>query len=71
MFAFLQTVVLRFVEWFTRPRNVGLKLLGFGVTLLVATLGLDYLGQLDYLQGDTRVSFKFGTGDSLPKGNVP
>lgn len=67
MHHFLQQIVLRFFEWLTRPRNVGLKLMGYGVTLLVATLGVDYLGQIDYRDGERQFSFKFATGDSLPK----
>jgi hypothetical protein len=64
---FLQQIVLRVVEWLTRPRNVGLKLMGYGVALLVATLGVDYWGQVDYVDDQRRVSFKIATGDSLPK----
>ncbi len=67
MHHFLQQIVLRLVDWLTRPRNVGLKLMGYGVALLVATLGVDYLGQLDYRDGERQVSFKFATGGSLPK----
>lgn len=64
---FLQQIVLRIVDWLTRPRNVGLKLMGYGVALLVATLGADYLGQVDYRDGARNISFKLATGDSLPK----
>lgn len=67
MHHFLQQIVLRLVDWLTRPRNVGLKLMGYGVALLVATLGVDYLGQVDYRDGERNFSFRFATGDSLPK----
>ncbi len=67
MHDFLRQIVLRIVDWITRPRNAGLKLIGYGVALLVATLGVDYLGQVDYRDGERHVSFKIATGDSLPK----
>jgi hypothetical protein len=64
---FLQSIVLRLVDWLTRPRSIGLKLVAAGVVLLGATLGADWLGQLEYEDGQRRVSFKLATGDSLPK----
>lgn len=67
MHDFRQQIVLRIVDWLTKPRNVGLKLIGYGVALWVATLSVDYLGQVDYRDGERQVSFKIATGDSLPK----
>jgi SMODS-associated and fused to various effectors sensor domain/SAVED-fused 2TM effector domain len=67
MTEFFKSIALRVVDWLTRPRNIGLKLIAAGVMLLVATLGVDWLGQFDYQDKQRRVSFKLATGDSLPK----
>lgn len=64
---FLQQIVGHVVDWLTRPRNVGLKLMGYGVALLALTLGMDYFGQVEFGEGESRVSFKFATGDTFPK----
>ncbi len=70
MSSFLQTTTTQLVGWLTRPRNVGLKLLTAGVVLLGMTLGADFLGQVDYQDGQRRFSFKVASGDSLPKALV-
>ena len=66
MTAFLQQIALRVLEWVVRPGNIGLKLIGAGVALFGVALGMDVLGQLDYVDGQRHLSFKFATGDSLP-----
>lgn len=66
MTEFLQQFALRVLEWVVRPRNVGLKLIGGGVALFGVTFGMDVLGQLDYVDGQRHLTFKFATGDSLP-----
>jgi hypothetical protein len=66
MTAFLQQFAFRLLEWVVRPRNIGLKLIGAGVALFGIALGMDVLGQLDYVDGQRHLSFKFATGDSLP-----
>ena len=66
MTMFLQNITLRVLEWVIRPRNIGLKLIGSGVALLGITLGVDVFGQVDYMDGQRKLSFKFATGDSLP-----
>jgi len=63
----LQTVVHGVLEWLKRPRNIGLRLIGYGALVLSAALGMDLLGQLDYRDGQRSFSFKFATGDGLPK----
>lgn len=62
-----QLIVLRLVDWLTRPRNLGLKLVTAGGTILVVTLGLDFLGEGEYQDGERRIFFKLSTSGGLPE----
>lgn len=67
MLDFLKSILVPLVLWVTRPRNIGLKFIGFGALLVCASIGVDWLGQFDYRDEYRRVSFKFGTGDAVAK----
>lgn len=71
MTKFLQTVVLRLLEWFTRPRAAGPRLIAVGVMLLSAPFSVDWLGQLDFFDGQNWLSVKGATGSSLPYWMAP
>lgn len=68
---FIQTVVLRLLDWVTRPRTVGLRLVVTGGALLAAPFSLDWLGQLDLFDGKHWLSVKAATGSSLPQWMAP
>jgi hypothetical protein len=68
---FIQTIFLRWFDWFTRPRTAGVALVGAGVALLAAPFSIDWLGQLDYFDGKRRFSLKTATGSSLPQWMAP
>lgn len=61
------TVTTRLLEWFTRPRSVGIALLKYGSALVVATAGADYAVQFArQSKEDGGWSFSFGTGQGIP-----
>ncbi|MGE0110402.1 SAVED domain-containing protein [Aquabacterium sp.] len=61
------TVMTRLLEWFTRPRSVGIALLKYGSVLLVTTAGADYVIQFArQSKEDGGWSFSFGTGQGIP-----
>lgn len=68
---FVQTVVLRLLDWVIRPRTVGLRLVVTGGALLAAPFSLDWLGQLDLFDGKHWLSAKAATGSSLPQWMAP
>jgi len=68
---FIQTVVLRLLDWVTRPRTVGLRLVAIGGALLAAPFSLDWLGQLDLFDGKHWLTVKAATGSSLPQWMAP
>lgn len=49
------------------PRNPGIKLVGFGVAILLATLSLNWLAKVQYRTEDTEFSLDVSTGDSIPQ----
>lgn len=61
------TVITRLLEWFTRPRSVGIALLKYGTALVVATAGTDYAIQFArQSKEDGGWSFSLGTGQGIP-----
>lgn len=68
---FIKTVVLRLLDWVTRTRTVGLRLVAIGGTLLAAPFSFDWFGQLDIADGATWFSLKGATGSSLPQWIAP
>lgn len=61
-----KTIVLRLVDWVTRPRNVGLKLMALGGLLIGLAAGADVIGQVNYRDGLRSLDFKVATGDAVP-----
>jgi hypothetical protein len=51
---------------FLLPRN-GVKLVGYGVAVLLATLGLNWLAKVQYRTEGTQFSLDVSTGDSVPR----
>lgn len=62
----LYTVTTRLLEWFTRPRSVGIALLKYGSALAGAALGTDYAFQIARQSGEESWSFSFGMGQGIP-----
>ncbi len=61
------TVTTRLLEWFTRPRSIGISLLKYGSAFVVSTAGADYAIQFARLsKEDGGWSFSFGTGQGIP-----
>lgn len=64
----LHKFVSRLIDFvFFLPRNPGLKLVGYGVALLLATLGLNWLAKVRYRTEGTEFSLDVSTGDSVPQ----
>lgn len=63
----LHAIALRLIEWWTRRPIVGLRLVWAGAAIIVATLGVDILGELDYQDGTRRFSLKLSTSGGLPQ----
>lgn len=49
------------------PRNPGLKLVGYGVAVLLSALGLNWLAKVRYRTEGTEFSLDVSTGDSVPQ----
>lgn len=63
----LYTVTTRLLEWFTRPRSVGIALLKYGTSLVVTIAGADFAIQFaGQSKKDGGWSFSFGTGQGIP-----
>lgn len=60
------TVITRLLEWFTRPRSIGIALLKYGGILASAGLGTDYAFQIARQSNDEEWSFSFGMGQGIP-----
>lgn len=60
------TVITRLLEWFTRPRSIGIALLKYGGILASAGLGTDYVFQIARQSNDEEWSFSFGMGQGIP-----
>lgn len=63
----LKKIIDRFFDYLSRPRNIGLRLIALGVMLAGASFGMDYLGKIEYRDGQRHVLFNFSTGEGLPK----
>lgn len=64
----LHKFVSRLIDFvFFLPRNPGLKLVGYGVTVLLATLGLNWLAKVRYRAEGTEFSLDVSTGESIPQ----
>jgi len=62
----LYTVTTRLLEWFTRPRSVGIALLKYGSGLVIATAGADFAVQFARQTKEDGWSFSFGIGQGVP-----
>lgn len=60
------TVVTRLLDWFTRPRSVGVAMLSYGSLIVVVTAGADIAFQVDRQSKDDGWSISLGTGQGLP-----
>lgn len=56
----------RGIEWFFRPRSVGVQLLKYGSALLIATLGADIAFGAEYQGKDSSFNFRVSTSGGLP-----
>ncbi len=64
----LHKFVSRLIDFvFFLPRNPGLKLVGGGVAILLAALGLNWFAKVQYRTEGTVFSLDVSTGDSLPQ----
>lgn len=64
----LHKFVSRLIDFvFFLPRNPGLKLVGYGVAVLLATLGLNWFAKVRYRTEGTEFSLDVSTGDSVPQ----
>ena len=59
-------VITRLLDWFTRPRSVGVAFLKYGTALVIATAGADFAVQVAHQAKEDGWSFSFGTGQGLP-----
>lgn len=60
--------VSRFIDFvFFLPRSLGLKLVGYGVAVLLATMGLNWLAKVRYRTEGTQFSLDVSTGDGVPQ----
>lgn len=50
---------------FYRPRTFGPRLVGFGVAIILATIGVSWIAKLSYRSSDAEWSFAVSTGDSV------
>lgn len=50
---------------FYRPRTFGPRLVGFGVAIILATIGVSWIAKLSYRSSDAEWSFAVSTGDSI------
>ncbi|MFN9476501.1 SAVED domain-containing protein [Acidovorax sp.] len=64
--SWIQQIVNRLLDWYTRPRSVGLALLKHGVVLAGVTLASDWALKLALQSDNENWSFSFGTGQGLP-----
>lgn len=62
----LYTVVTRLLDWFTRPRSVGVAMLKYGAGLVLGTLGTDIAFQVARQAGENGWSISVGTGQGIP-----
>lgn len=60
------TVVTRLLDWFTRPRSVGVALLKYGALVVAGTIGTDLAIQVARQAEKGGWSFSFGTGQGIP-----
>jgi hypothetical protein len=60
------TITTRLLEWFTRPRSVGIAMLKYGGILASAGLGADFAVQIARQSNDEGWSFSFGMGQGVP-----
>lgn len=60
------TVITRLLDWFTRPRSVGVAFLKYGTALVILTAGADFAAQVSRQAKEDGWSFSFGTGQGLP-----
>ena len=57
----------RAIDWIFRARNIGVVLLGAGITLLAVAFSIDFLAQIDFRDALQSFSFKFNTGEGMPR----
>src|SRR5690606_31406086 len=58
----------RFIDFiFFIPKNPGLKLVRFGVAVLLGTSSLSWLAKVQYRSEDTAFSLNVSTGNSVPQ----
>lgn len=60
------TVVTRLLDWFTRPRSVGVAMLRYGSVMVVATTAVDIAVQVARQSKDDDWSISLATGQGLP-----
>jgi len=56
----------RGIEFFFRPRSLGLQLLKYGALILITTLGADIVFGAEYTSPDSSVKVNVGTSGGLP-----
>lgn len=60
------TVITRLLDWFIRPRSVGVALLKYGTGLVLIITGADLVVQVARQAKEDSWSFSIGTGQGLP-----
>lgn len=59
-------IVTRLLDWFTRPRSVGIALLKYGALVIAVAIGTDLAIQVARQSETGGWSFSFGTGQGIP-----
>lgn len=62
----IYTYTNRLLDWYTRPRSVGVQMLKYGALIVVATTGIDIAFQFARHSKNDNWSISFGTGQGLP-----
>lgn len=57
----------RLTDFIFRRRSIGQKLIGYGFSILIASLGINWLAKLQYRNSNTEFSFDVSSGNSIPQ----